>query len=98
MAGIPTVTKAEAEACEKAAEKLGYQRGYAAGRRKKAKDMRAGRFEAERRAFRRRAFLAALPACLEAANWQRDGKPIVGLADRVRLAREAADEAMKGFY
>jgi hypothetical protein len=75
-----------------------YQRGYAAGRRRLKADLRGQRKEAEREAFRRRAFLAALPACIEVQGWVRGDAPITKLADRVRLAWEFADEAVKGAH
>lgn len=80
----------------KAAEARGYSRGYKRGRAtatdRKAQQRRA----AEREAFRRRVFLAALPACIAAQNWKRGEKPITSLGDRIALAWEFADEAVRG--
>lgn len=82
----------------KAAEARAYQRGYAAGRRRKAVDVRRDRDNAERAAFRRRAFLAALPAFITAQNWTMDGKEVTNLDQRVELAWRAADHALRRYY
>jgi len=76
-------------------EQRGYARGYAAGRKRVQRDRQAERAQAERQAFLDRAFLAALPACIEAHGWTRGGKPITGLDQRVRLAWDAAEQALK---
>lgn len=74
-------------------EKRAYQRGYAAGQRRKAKVRARERRDAAREAFWQRAFLAALPACIDADGWKQGDKPIVGISDRTALAREFADAA-----
>lgn len=84
----------------KAAEKRGYSRGYAAGKVRRMKGIEADRMAREREAFRRRAFLSALPACIQAAGWERplpDGtkQKIVNMNERVRLAWDFAEEALK---
>lgn len=79
----------------KEAELRGYGRGYQAGKRKKSKDITQEARMRKENAFWQRAFLAALPAAFSAQNWTRGEKPITSLADRVRLAAETADEAMK---
>lgn len=80
----------------KAAEKRGYSKGYAAGRRRKARDLSDQRRRTEREAFRRRAFLAALPACIAAQGWKRGDKPIASVDDRAQLAWDFAAAAVKG--
>lgn len=75
-------TKAQTQA----AERIGYQRGYAAGRRRAAVD--------DRQAFRREVFLVALPAAL-GGNWEQGGKAITSSDDRIDLAWRIADAAMK---
>lgn len=75
-----------------------YQRGYNAGRRRKAKDISDERRVAEANAFERRAFLAALPACIAVQGWKYGDAPIVNVADRTRLARDFAVEARRRFY
>lgn len=78
-----------------AAEKAAYQRGYAAGKRRKARTISAEARLREERAFLDRAFLAALPAAIEAQGWKRGEKPITTLKDRVSLAVDFAREALK---
>ena len=65
-----------------------YQKGYAAGRRKRARD------NAET-ALWQRVYVAAIPTAMVLKDWKRGENPINGLADRVRLAREVADESVK---
>lgn len=79
----------------KKAEQRGYGKGYAAGKRRKDQDVSRDAFRRKRDAFWQRAFLAALPAAFAAQGWARGEKPITKLEDRVRLAAETADEAMK---
>lgn len=79
-------------------EKAAYQRGYVAGRKRVGRDRARERYEAKRAAFRQRAFLSALPACIAAQGWKRDDKPINTLAERTALAWEFADEALKRFW
>ena len=71
-------------------EKRGYSKGYAAGKRHKRNAIRI-----KRDAFWQRAFLAALPVAFAADGWKRGDTPINDLDDRVKLAAEVADEAMK---
>lgn len=80
----------------KAAEKRGYAKGYNAGQRRKAKAISAERGYKEKQAFRRRAFLAALAACVNAQGWTQGDKPINSIAGRTALAWDFADEAVKG--
>ena len=82
----------------KAAELRGYSRGYAAGKKRKQRDEGADRRYAKERAFFNRALLAALPACITVDGWQNGkGEPITKLVGRVKLARNAAEEALKYF-
>ena len=79
-----------------AEEKRAYQRGYAAGLRRKKRLISAEVARRERQAFLDKAFLAALPACIEAQGWKTgDGKPITTRDDRIRLARGFAIEALR---
>lgn len=82
----------------KAAEKRGCARGYQAGRRRVAHE--DARLDRERRKedFRRQAFLAALPSCIQAQGWQDGGKPISSMVERTRLAWSFAGEAVKGAW
>lgn len=83
----------------KAAEARGYARGYAASNRKHARQQDHECIRREEQAFLDRAFLAALPACIEAQGWSRtvDGEkqPIANLAARTELAWDFAREALK---
>lgn len=78
-----------------AAEKRGYAKGYAAGKRRLASDMTREELQAERDAFWRQALLAAMPACIEAQGWTRGDKPIADIPSRMMLAANFADEALK---
>ncbi|WP_145997167.1 hypothetical protein [Ralstonia mannitolilytica] len=88
----------ESQNAIKKAEARGYKRGYQAGRRKQQSEALVARLEREKRekrAFRDRAFLAALPAAFAAQGWVRGEKPINTLEERVRLAWETAKAALK---
>jgi hypothetical protein len=76
-------------------EQRGYARGYAAGRKRVQRDRQTERYQAERQAFLDRAFMAALSACIDAKGWTRGEKPITTLDERVRLAWDAAESALK---
>ena len=78
----------------KTAENRGYKKGYAAGLRRKQKNISAEAVERQRTAFWQRAFLAALPACIAAEGWKRGDKPIANVSDRARLAADFADAAL----
>lgn len=81
---------------EQEAEKRGYAKGYAAGRRRLEADLSREQAAAEREEWRRRVFLAALPACISASGWtDGEGKPINTLMARIKLAILAADTAVK---
>lgn len=67
-------------------QKSAYNKGYAAGRRRKQREIRAEVDERERRAFRERAFLALLPALIVSPGWTMEGKKCTNGEDRVRLA------------
>ncbi|WP_156509277.1 hypothetical protein [Ralstonia mannitolilytica] len=85
----------ESQNAIKKAEARGYKRGYQAGRRKQQSEALVARLEREKRAFRDRAFLAALPAAFAAQGWVRGEKSINTLEERVRLAWETAEAALK---
>ena len=82
----------------KAAESRAYQRGYMAGQRRKTKAISVEKLQAQKDAFRRRAFLAALPACIAAEGWKKGNEPITGLTERTALAWDFADEALKRYW
>ncbi len=80
----------------RAAEKRGYSKGYAAGQRRKQRNIDDDRRSRERAAFWNRAFLAALPACLTVDSWKNGkGEPITTLDQRVQLASNCADRALE---
>lgn len=79
-------------------QKAAYQKGYVAGRKRAAKDRARDAYDAKRAAFRQRAFLAALPACIAGQGWKRGDKPITSLEGRTALAWDFADESLKRFW
>lgn len=76
-------------------EKKGYARGYIAGRKRMQKDIATEQRQSERQAFLERAFLAALPACVDAQGWSRGTAPISSMDARVQLAWDFATQALK---
>jgi hypothetical protein len=77
------------------AETLGYAKGYAAGKRRKQKEIRWETLKREEQAFLDKAFLAALPTCIGINGWAKGGKPITDIPDRVGLAWDFAALALK---
>ena len=78
----------------KQAETRGYAKGYAAGKRRKAHDVDQERKRARETALWQRAMLAAIPFAMEQSTWTRGEKRIHGLAERLGLAADVADEAV----
>jgi hypothetical protein len=82
-----------------AAEKRGYSKGYAAGKRRVGREVEVERMERARTAredaFFRQAFAAALPACITAQGWKSGDEPINSLAGRTKLAQDFAVEAVR---
>lgn len=76
-------------------EHRAYARGYAAGRKKVKQSRTAENLRRERQAFHDKAFLAALPFAFEQTTWTRGEAPIKTLNERVKLAQEIADVALK---
>jgi hypothetical protein len=79
----------------KRAEKRGYARGYAAGKQRRQRDQSAEQRYREDRAFLDRAFMAALPACVNAQGWKTGDTPITDVPGRVNLAWDFAIQALK---
>jgi hypothetical protein len=73
----------------------GYSLGYAAGKKRAAKEDAAEELRVARAEKWNAAFLASLGGCVSQQHWTRGDKPIVTLPDRVLLAKEFADEAMR---
>lgn len=70
----------------KTAEQRGYSKGYAAGRRRKHKDISADSRRHEQQAFLDRAYLALLPAAMQVQGWTLDGEKVTTGKQRVHLA------------
>ena len=79
----------------KAADKLGYARGYAAGRRRVRSDRSAENQRKHDEARRDRFFCAALNGLLPTAGWQMGGKDMSSLNDYVELAARFADQSLR---
>jgi len=75
--------------------KAGYSRGYRAGRKRQKVDIDREQIRKRDNENWNRAFLAALPQCINAQGWKSGDKLITSLEARTRLARDFADEAMK---
>ena len=72
-----------------------YHKGYRAGLRRKVRELSAEEQRRRENAFWQRAFIAAIPATMQVLGWKRGTADISGLTDRMVLASEAADEALK---
>lgn len=76
-----------------------YHRGYAAGRRRLVADIDRERVNQDRTLFRDAVFLSALNFSMTQVDWyittKNSKKYITTLQDRVALAWDIADEAMK---
>lgn len=80
---------------EKEESQYQYNRGYVAGRRKrKQEDTLANRRKADQ-AFLDKAFLAALPACVDTHGWTSGDQKITSLHDRTELAWKFASKALQ---
>lgn len=85
-----------------AAEKRGYARGYAAGKKRRNAQIAAEERQRRREAFEQRAFLAVLPFAMSPShNWgvtDAEGKhrPYQTVEERVDFAWRIARQATKG--
>jgi hypothetical protein len=79
----------------KQAEKRGYSRGYNAGTRRKKDDRYREQQRKENQAFLDKVFIALLPLAMSAENWAIGDKPVKVTADRMRLAKLWAEEALR---
>lgn len=84
----------------KAAEHRGYSKGYAAGKRARARIVASDRRQAQQRAFQQRAFLAVLPWVFEQNGWgttKADGQhvPYKSKDERIRFAASIAEDALQ---
>lgn len=79
----------------KTAERRGYSKGYLAGRKKKRTEQVIENMRRERQSFLDKAFISLLSGSMLADGWKSGDKPIVGIAERVGLARKFAIEALK---
>ena len=71
-----------------------YQKGYQAGLRQKQRERKEASAAARERAFWERAFLAALPVCIDVQGWKHGDKPITNSEQRANLAATFADDAL----
>lgn len=77
-------------------ESKDYARGYAAGRKRQEVDVDREKRQQRENENWNRAFLAALPGCMNDLNWtDGNGKKLTSVVDRTWLATRFADEAMK---
>lgn len=67
-------------------EKLAYQQGYAAGKRRVEREVSAEHRERVRRAFAERVYLALLPAAMAVDGWKMNGEPVTTTVKRIELA------------
>lgn len=76
-------------------EKRGYSKGYAAGRRRRSREIQAERRLAREQAFWQRAVLALAGHAFDCVGW-RDGnkEPISTRPQRMALAAGAADDLL----
>lgn len=79
----------------KAAEQRGYAKGYAAGQRRKAALSERNKHRREELAFWDRAFLSVAPYFAGCAAWTKGDKQLSSLDDRVELAANFANKAIK---
>lgn len=79
----------------KKTEHRAYVRGYKAGRKRAKIERKADQVQKEKQAFLDKAFLAALPVCMVLENWTFGNVLIKNKEDRVRLAWNFAQEALK---
>jgi len=79
-------------------ENAAYSRGYAAGKRRRLRDIQSERLRDKERAFLERAFLALLPTAMQVENWTLGKEKISTGAQRVKLARIWAQKANSERY
>lgn len=77
------------------AAKRGYAKGYRAGCKRGEIEGRRQVVFKEQQEFIDRAFLAALPAAMQATGWIRGDKEIRNIDERVALASDFARAALK---
>lgn len=76
-------------------EQRGYSKGYVAGLRKRKADRSRENIRHEKQAFWDRAFLASITTCIDVQGWKRGDELINTVEQRVRLAADIADAAVK---
>lgn len=76
-------------------ERRAYSRGYQAGRAKQKADTDKTEAQRTRQAYWDQVYLTAVPWCLDVSGWKHGDKPISMLDDRIKLARDVADYALK---
>ena len=88
-------TKQLTELPEKPDKSSEYQRGYAAGRRRIEREERQRSFAEAQDEFWLQVFLASIPVMLASSDWRQGNKPLVTVADKIALAEEAANAALR---
>lgn len=73
----------------------GYSQGYAAGKKRLAKENRAEELRKLKNEFFNQALLTALPNCITAQGWKSGGLPLTNVAQRTSLANDFAQELLK---
>jgi hypothetical protein len=79
----------------KSEDSKAYARGYQAGKKRLALIVSAESLRRREHLFWRQAFIAVLPAAMDATGWKRGDAPIIDIPARVQLAKEFADAALK---
>lgn len=83
----------------KAAEQRGYAKGYAAGKRARARVVASDSRQAKQQAFAQRAFLAVLPWVFEQDTWGTTANgvhtPYKTKGERIKFAASIAEEALQ---
>ena len=75
-------------------ERAAYARGYAAGKRRRQREVRADDRERRREAFWLRVYATVLPEAMACNGWKVGEKAVTSTEDRVDLARRWADRAL----
>lgn len=72
-----------------------YSRGYHAGQKRAIAARKREHLRRERQAFWDRVFVASVSTCIDVNGWEKGDVPISDIRQRVALAKDFADEALK---
>jgi hypothetical protein len=81
----------------KKAELRGYSKGYTAGLKRKSRERQRDHVRQMEASFFNRALLESINFVMTQDSWKRGEKPIKTVQDRMALARDIANEAVKNF-